>query len=414
MQEIELEFSDSGERWSDRLPDGVLKLSILICFTLLVILAAVPLDSVSQLYISGGVVAFVYAASSDAFQYSKVREIFRIVALVLGCMLSVRYLIWRGFYTLQTDEIISLILMWVLFLAELYSGLIHLLGCFINVFPINRPLLSLDGYSEEQIPTVDIMIPSYNESEMLLEITLRAALMLKYPKEKLRVHLLDDGGTDQKIAQADENAAREALERRENLQKLCRRLGAQYHTRAKNLNAKAGNINSALKHCDGELTVILDADHVPTADFLSRTVPWMINDDKVFLVQSPHFMANPDPVERNYFSAFTRMPSENDMFYGEIQKGLDFWSSSFFCGSAAVLRRRHLDLVDGIAGESVTEDAETALELHSRGYKSVYVDQPMISGLAPQTFASFIQQRTGGHREWLRFCLLKNLFLEPG
>lgn len=111
---------------------------------------------------------------------------------------------------------------------------------------------------------------------------------------------------------------------------LCERLGVTYHTRAQNLYAKAGNVNSAINNTSGELIVILDADHVPTSDFLSRTVPWMVKKEKVFLVQTPHFMANPDPVERNYFSAFTRMPSENDMFYGTIQKGLDYWSSSFF------------------------------------------------------------------------------------
>src|SRR4051794_12031371 len=68
------------------------------------------------------------------------------------------------------------------------------------------------------------------------------------------------------------------------------------------------------------------------------------------------------------------MPGENEMFYGVVQKGLDAWNSSFFCGSAAVLRRAHLMSVGGIAGTSITEDAETALELHARGYKSLYVD----------------------------------------
>jgi cellulose synthase (UDP-forming) len=190
--------------------------------------------------------------------------------------------------------------------------------------------MSLDDFDEDQLPTIDVAIPSYNEPEALLEITIRAARMLNYPKHKIHIHLLDDGGTDEKIAQANQAAADAALQRRQCLQTLCQRLGVHYHTRARNLNAKAGNINSAMQNMAGDLIVILDADHVPTTDFLSRTVPWMIKDENVFLVQSPHFMANPDTVEKNYFSAFSRMPSENDMFFGIIQKGLDFWSSSFF------------------------------------------------------------------------------------
>jgi cellulose synthase (UDP-forming) len=317
-------------------------------------------------------------------------------------------------YTLDGDDIVSLVAMWLLFLAEIYAGFIHLIGCFVNISPLDRPKLSLDNYDDNQIPTIDILVPSYNESVELLDITLRAALMIDYPQDKLRVHLLDDGGTDQKINQANKDAGKNALERRRDLQKLSSQLSITYHTRKENLHAKAGNINSALENLDGELIVILDADHVPTRDFLSRTVPWIINDDKVFLVQSPHFMTNPDPIERNYFSAFTRMPSENDMFYGQIQRGLDFWNASFFCGSAALLRRKHIDMVGGIAGDSITEDAETALELHSLGYKSVYVNIPMISGMATETFTAFIQQRIRWAQGMAQILILKKPFLNPG
>ena len=59
------------------------------------------------------------------------------------------------------------------------------------------------------------------------------------------------------------------------------------------------------------------------------------------------------------------MPSENEMFYGIIQRGLDKWNASFFCGSAAVLRREALETTGGFTGISITEDCETALELHA-------------------------------------------------
>ena len=40
---------------------------------------------------------------------------------------------------------------------------------------------------------------------------------------------------------------------------------------------------------------------------------------------------------------------------------------------------------DGFSGVSITEDCETALELHARGWNSVYVDKPLIAGLQPET-----------------------------
>ena len=109
-------------------------------------------------------------------------------------------------------------------------------------------------------------------------------------------------------------------------------------------------------------------------------------------MQTPHFFLNPDPVERN-LDTFDRMPSENEMFYSVIQKGLDGYNASFFCGSAAVLRRKHIMEIGGIQGETITEDAETALELHARGYHSAYVARPMVAGLSPETFSGFIVQR---------------------
>ncbi|MCB1487852.1 MAG: glycosyltransferase, partial [Bauldia sp.] len=103
---------------------------------------------------------------------------------------------------------------------------------------------------------------------------------------------------------------------------------------------------------------------------------------------------------------FDKMPSENEMFYGIIQRGLDKWNASFFCGSAAVLRRTALAVTGGFSGISITEDCETALELHGKGYTSIYVDKPLIAGLQPTTFASFIGQRTRwaqGMMQILRF-----------
>ena len=383
---------------------------LLVASLFLGALLLAPMDALGQLLSSIVVLIFVSLCSKEARHTQKYQHLFRVVALVLAIALSVRYLLWRGLYTLTYSDVLSMIAVWLLFAAEIYAGITSVLGAIVNAFPLSRPLLSLEGMDKSTLPSVDVMIPSYNEDEEILEVTIRAAKMLDYPKEKLHIHLLDDGGTDQKINADNPISAAQAKQRRQDLQALCERLGITYHTRAKNEFAKAGNVNSAIQNTHGDLIVILDADHVPTSDFLDRTVPWMLKNEKVFLVQTPHFMANPDPVERNYFSAFSRMPSENDMFYGTIQKGLDYWGSSFFCGSAALMRRKHLDLVGGISGESITEDAETALDLHKMGYESVYVDRPMVSGLAPETFDAFIQQRMRWAQGMTQILLLKKPF----
>ncbi len=164
---------------------------------------------------------------------------------------------------------------------------------------------------------------------------------MDYPRDKLSVYLLDDGGTDQKCNSDNPVTAHAARARRAELQKLCADLGVHYLTREKNVHAKAGNLNAALPKTSGDLVAVFDADHAPTRDFLVRTVGHFADDPRLFLVQTPHFFLNPDPVERN-LSLFEKMPSENEMFYGVIQRGLDKWNATFFGGSAALLRRAAL------------------------------------------------------------------------
>jgi cellulose synthase (UDP-forming) len=108
------------------------------------------------------------------------------------------------------------------------------------------------------------------------------------------------------------------------------------------------------------------------------------------------------------------MPSENEMFYGVIQRGLDKWDASFFCGSAAVLRRSALAETNGFQGRSITEDCETALELHALGWHSIYVDRPLIAGLQPASFASFIVQRSRWLQGMIQILLFQKPFMKRG
>jgi cellulose synthase (UDP-forming) len=336
----------------------------------------------------------------------------RILLFMLIAFVSIRYFTWRTLYTIPPMESSGFVAGLLLYLAELQGMTVYLLGIFVNIRPVDRPEVPLPA-DPELLPTVDILVPSYNEEADLLRVTLIAATQIDYPAHKLAIHLLDDGGTVQKRSDADPRKAAEALARHESLQILCAELGVNYLTRERNVSAKAGNINSALAHTTGDLILILDADHVPAQDILQRTVGHFLKDPDLFLVQTPHFFINPDPIEHN-LGTFDSMPSENEMFYGVIQKGLDSWNASFFCGSAAVLRRSHLMTVGGIAGTSITEDAETALDLHSKGFKSIYVDRPMVAGLSPETFSAFIVQRTRWAQGMFQILLMKNPAFKRG
>src|SRR6266568_3959648 len=84
---------------------------------------------------------------------------------------------------------------------------------------------------------------------------------------------------------------------------------------------------------------------------------------------------------------------EQSLFYNVIQPGKNRWNSAFWCGSNSIMRRSALLSVGGIATETVTEDIHTSLRVHAAGWKSIYHDELLSMGLAPQDFLAFTVQR---------------------
>jgi len=336
----------------------------------------------------------------------------RFAMMAIASTLVMRYWAWRITETLPSiDEWVSFIPAFVLLVVETYAIAVFFLSGFMTADPIRRGLPP--KVAARDLPTVDILVPSYNEPIEMLAVTLSAAKNMHYPAEKRTVVLCDDGGTDQRCNHEDPAIAEGARKRRRDLIALCNELEVVYSTRARNEHAKAGNMSAALEKQHGDLVVVFDADHVPSRDFLARTVGFFVEDPKLFLVQTPHFFLNPDPIDRNVGLRHD-CPPENEMFYHLSHRGLDRWGGAFFCGSAAVLRRQALDEAGGFAGDTITEDAETALAIHRNGWKSLYVDHAMIAGLQPETFVSFIEQRGRWATGMMQLLILKNPLLGKG
>lgn len=329
---------------------------------------------------------------------------------LLGLTVVLRYMYWRTFFSLQYEGFLDYTGSLLLYGAEFFAVGIYLFGIFTSLAVLHRKPIDLADYEEHEYPYVSIFVPTYNEPDDMIETTLLAALAIDYPHNKYEVCLLDDGGTDQKCNDSNPKKAKDAQDRRKNLSAFCNRVGAKYITRAKNEHAKAGNLNNALNLTTGDLILILDTDHIPAQQFLRRTVGWFLKEPKMFLVQTPHSFYNADPIEKNLRMTGISI-AENDMFYKYIQKGHDFWESSFFCGSAAVLRRKYLDELGGIAGETITEDAETAIKLHDKGYKSAYIDESMVRGLQAESFDALVLQRVRWTQGMVQIFILKNPFL---
>ncbi|MFN6953551.1 MAG: UDP-forming cellulose synthase catalytic subunit [Acetobacteraceae bacterium] len=313
--------------------------------------------------------------------------------MALSALVSLRYIHWRITETIEPDSFMQGFFMIGLLLAEIYAVLALLLGYFQTAWPLERPPAPLPE-DHTQWPTVDVFIPTYNESLDVVRPTVMAALAMDWPADRFNVWILDDG-------------------RRAEFRAFAEEIGCGYIIRPDNKGAKAGNINHALSVTEGEYVAIFDCDHVPTRAFLQLTLGWLVKDRELCMVQTPHHFYSPDPFERN-LARGRDVPNEGLLFYAMIQPGNDLWNAAFFCGSCAVIRRRALQQIGGVPTETVTEDAHCSLRMQRRGWKTAYLRVPLASGLATERLIIHIGQRMRWARGMLQIFRTENPLLASG
>jgi cellulose synthase (UDP-forming) len=393
-----------------RPPSGLrLGLVFVAAVSVLILLAAQPASWHIQIAASVCLIVFMLILSLVWRERPKLRlaSIVQMTLIFCALLLWLRYLIWRGTESLPFESgIASAICGAILFIAECYCFIVGALSYIPHLKQIQRtpPPLPTDTSA---LPDVDVYITTFDEDPDLLKTTIIAATQIRYPTQKLRVYVLDDGGTQQMLEQNNPARATAAMSRAKRIKEIASRYGAHYLARQKNIHAKAGNLNDALRVTTGEFIVVLDCDHIPAEDFIEKTLGFFFEDKQLFLVQTAHNFVTPDPLERN-LSTYSQSPGESEMFYHAIMPGLDYWGAAFFCGSAAMLRRCALEDMGGFSTKTVAEDAETTLQAFSKGYTSVYLDKPLVSGLQPDTFSGFIQQRARWAQGMWQIFFFKN------
>lgn len=276
------------------------------------------------------------------------------------------YLFWRINWTLN-DQV------WVfsiIFLVCEFHDIWNTHTIFKN-HALNAPELPVGESLSTFKPTLDIFITTYNENPELVEVTINAALEVDY---KAEVWLLDDG-------------------KRDVLKDLCKKKGIHYITRENNTHAKAGNLNNALKYSKGEFILTLDADIIPFSAIANKVIHYF-QDPKLAIVQMPQEFYNPNSFSHNPVNSKSLSHwNDQTLFFYFIQPGKDVNNSSFWCGSPSVLRRSAIEGIGGIRTETITEDIQTTIRLHSQGWKTKFHKEVLALGLAPDTLEGFLIQR---------------------
>jgi cellulose synthase (UDP-forming) len=213
--------------------------------------------------------------------------------------------------------------------------------------------------------SVDVYICIYDEPSEVVMATLAGCRALTYPHT---TYLLDDG-------------------RRPEMEEMAKLAGARYLTREDNSHAKAGNLNAALPRTEGDLVLMLDADHVPMPDALDALVGYF-DDERMALVQTPHDFFNHDSAQH-----YAVGRHEQSLFYRVVCPGKDRHGAAYWCGSAALINRHALLEIGGVATETIAEDFHTTIRLLRHGWSTRYHDEVLVQGLAPHDLDGYLLQR---------------------
>jgi cellulose synthase (UDP-forming) len=170
------------------------------------------------------------------------------------------------------------------------------------------------------------------------------------------------------------------------VKQLCQRLGVKHVTRTIKINAKAGNINNALQYATGELCVVLDPDHIPAPEFLDEIVAYF-DDASIGFVQ----------IVQAYYNQAESLVAKGAaqqtyQFYGPMMMAMHSYGTVQAIGANCTFRRAALDSIGGHAS-GLSEDMHTAMQLHAKGWRSVYVPAILTRGLVPATMSSYYKQQ---------------------
>src|SRR3954451_10426360 len=239
--------------------------------------------------------------------------------------------------------------------------------------------------SGELSPSIDVFITACGEPLEIVIGTVRAARDMRVAHE---TWVLDDGRSDE-------------------LRDACAAEGVGYLRRDDRDHAKAGNVNAGLRRTTGEFVVILGADHVPSPDFLIRALPHL-HDPAVAFAQTPQAF----PAAQGLVATGTAEAQR--IFYELVCPGKNHFNAVFCVGTNVIFRLSALDDIGGIWTESNSEDIWTSIQLHRRGWRSVFVPETLARGLAPDNLLSYFKQQFRWAYGGFEILLRGGLFRKKG
>src|SRR5579863_5392589 len=261
-----------------------------------------------------------------------------------------------------------------LFILSIYG--VHRYETIRRYRKYRKNLVTESSQKYRNLPAVTVQLPLFNE-RFVVERLLQETAKLDYPRDLLQIQVLDDSTDETRVF----------------TERLCNEyraagLNIEYRHRTNRHGFKAGALQEGLETATGELIAIFDADFLPPADFLTRTVHFF-TDPKVGVVQTRWSYLNKE------YSILTQVEAMLLDGHFVLEHGARCGSGLFFNfnGTAGVLRRTMIDDAGGWQHETLTEDSDLSYRAQLNGWRFVYipsVDCP--SELPVETYGFQVQQ----------------------
>jgi len=232
-------------------------------------------------------------------------------------------------------------------------------------------------HTDNDLPLITTQLPIYNEANVV-ERLIKSICALDYPKNKHEIQVLDDSNDD-------------TVEIVANLVKEYKQQGylITHVRRPKRVDYKAGALNYGLKSARGQYVAIFDADFVPPADYLRKTIPFLLENKKLCLVQARwgHLNSNQSPL--------TLSQSIGIDGHFIIEQSARSWGRLFmnFNGTAGIWRKSAIDSAGGWQGDTLTEDMDLSYRAQLVGWEMKFVYDVVVPAELPASVNAFKSQQ---------------------
>lgn len=232
-------------------------------------------------------------------------------------------------------------------------------------------------HTMDDMPVVTTQLPVYNEANCV-ERLIDAVCAIDYPKDKHEIQVLDDS-TDECYEVTKRKVAQ--------MQALGYDIKLIHRTQRKDY--KAGALKEGMVTARGDFLAIFDADFVPSRDFLLKTIPYLVMDPKVGLVQGRWGHLN------RMESGLTLAQSIGIDGHFVIEQSARSWGDLFmnFNGTAGVWRRQAIDDAGGWEGDTLTEDMDLSYRSQLAGWRMKFVFDVIVPAELPNDINAFKAQQ---------------------